>query len=455
MSEGSVSVVGEGAGSGRAIAGASVRRGLVPLAGRALLLASVPLAVLWIPVATVPGLGNVAAADVVLLGLWLVAGVELALRGARGVEGEPFVVLALAAVVGLLAGLGAEVAGHEGTFVLETLLLMKRFGFAAVLPLAAALFRSRAAGRATRVLTVLCMAAMVLFTLRPELQAYLPRPTTWDPTAMDDRPTGLLTNPNDLAYASVALAVLHAAFLPRPSGPLNRALLAATLAGAAVCVVSSGSRSGLIGSAGALAFLTLASGVRWRSKVVLLAVSGVVIAAGLSTSPLFHERIERFYRQRLGDENVSSRLEAQAIAVQASVAHPLGVGYQNFLPATANLRRRYAFTTSDSVYVDTLLAAGFLGLAALLGLLAAVWRHASRRDDARRNPAGRARRLPPLRHRRGRPNLGVPRAALLLDPGGGGARPRRVLRSTAPPWRPAVPASPSSTSSPRWAECSR
>ena len=369
----------------RASARAPARRGLVPAAGRALLLASVPLAVVWIPVASLPGLGNVAAADVVLLGLWAATALELALRGAREVEAEPFVVLACASAVGLLAGLGAEIAGHEGTFVLEALLLMKRFGFAAILPLAAALFRSRGVARATRVVTVLCMAAMVLFTLRPELQAHLPRPTTFDPTAMDDRPTGLLTNPNDLAYASVALAVLHAAFLPRRAPLLERAVLAATLAGAAICVVSSGSRSGLIGSAGALAFLTLASGFRRRSKVILLAVSGVVIAAGLSSSPLFHERIERFYRQRLGDENVSSRLEAQWIAVQASAGHPLGVGYQNFLSATSNLRKSYAFTTSDSVYVDTLLGAGIPGLLALLALLAATWRHASRRhDEARR-----------------------------------------------------------------------
>ena len=386
MTEVSGGVVTMGGEQGeRASARALARQGLVPAVGRALLLASVPLAVVWIPVASLPGLGNVAAADVVLLGLWAAALLELALRGAREVEPEPFVVLACASAVGLLAGLGAEIAGHEGTFVLEALLLMKRFGFAAILPLAAALFRSRGVARATRVLTVLCMAAMVLFTLRPELQAHLPRPTTFDPTAMDDRPTGLLTNPNDLAYASVALAVLHAAFLPRRAPLLERAVLAATLAGAAICVVSSGSRSGLIGSAGALAFLTLASGFRRRSKVILLAVSGVVIAAGLSSSPLFHERIERFYRQRLGDENVSSRLEAQWIAVQASAGHPLGVGYQNFLSATSNLRKSYAFTTSDSVYVDTLLGAGIPGLLALLALLAATWRHASRRhDEARR-----------------------------------------------------------------------
>jgi len=386
MTEVSGGVVTMGGEQGeRASARALARQGLVPAVGRALLLASVPLAVVWVPVASLPGLGNVAAADVVLLGLWAAAALELALRGVREVEPEPFVVLACAGAVGLLAGLGAEIAGHEGTFVLEALLLMKRFGFAAILPLAAALFRSRGVARATRVVTVLCMAAMVLFTLRPELQAHLPRPTTFDPTAMDDRPTGLLTNPNDLAYASVALAVLHAAFLPRRAPLLERAVLAATLADAAICVVSSGSRSGLIGSAGALAFLTLASGFRRRSKVVLLAVSGVVIAAGLSSSPLFHERIERFYRQRLGDENVSSRLEAQWIAVQASAGHPLGVGYQNFLSATANLRKSYAFTTSDSVYVDTLLGAGIPGLVARLALLAATWRHASRRpDDARR-----------------------------------------------------------------------
>ncbi len=385
MSERQAVAAHEAAG-GRAITSplAAPRRGLVPLAGRVLLLASVPLAVVWVPVASVPGLGNVAAADVVLLGLWVAVALELTLRGARDVEAGPFGIVALAGALAVLAGIGAEVSLHERTFTLEALLLMKRFGFAAILPLAAALFRTTGISRASHAVTVSCMAAMVLFTLRPELQVYLPRPAAWDPAAMDDRPTGLLTNANDLAYASVALAVLHAAFSPPRAGLASRVALAATLAGAAICVVSSGSRSGLIGSAGALAYLSVSSGVRLRSKVLLLGVSTLVVAVGLSSSPIFHERIERFYRQRLGDENVSSRLEAQWIAIHASLANPLGVGYQNFLSATSNIREQYAFTTSDSVYVDTLLGAGFLGLAALLALLAATWREASRRADAGR-----------------------------------------------------------------------
>jgi Mg2+-importing ATPase len=66
MSDASLILVG--AGGRPAVRAPAWRRGLVPLAGRALLLSSVPLSVVWIPVAAVPGLGNVAAADVVLLG---------------------------------------------------------------------------------------------------------------------------------------------------------------------------------------------------------------------------------------------------------------------------------------------------------------------------------------------------------------------------------------------------
>jgi O-antigen ligase len=363
----------------------AARRGPLPLAGRGLLLLSIPLSIVWIPVANVPGLGNVALADVVLLALWGAVGCELTLRGARGVRRSPLVIVAVAAAIGLLAGLGAEIEGFDRTWILEALHLMKRFGFAAILPLAAALFRAPGVSRATRVLTLLCMGAMVLFVARPELQAHLPRPAAWDPADMDDRPTGLLTNANDLAYASVGLAVLHAAFLPRGARLAGRAALAATLAGGAYCVLSSGSRSGLIGSALAVAFVVGVSRIRRRTKVLLLGVSAAAILGGLSASAIFHERMERFYRERLADENVSSRLEAQWIAVQAALARPLGVGYQNFLPATSSIRERYAFTTSDSVYTDTLLGAGFLGLAALVGVLALAWHQASAPgDDGRR-----------------------------------------------------------------------
>lgn len=361
------------------------RRGLLPLAGRGLLLLSIPLSVVWIPVASLPGLGNATLGDVVLLSLWGAVACELTLRGARGVPRAPLLLVAVTAAIGLFAGLGAEISGFERTWILEALQLMKRFGFAAILPLAAALFRARGLSRATRAVTLLCTGAMVLFVVRPELQAHLPRPAAWDPTAMDDRPTGLLTNANDLAYAAVGLAVLHAALLPRRPGLLARLALAATLAGGAWCVLSSGSRSGLIGSVMGLGFVILVSRIRWRAKALLVAVAVAAVLGGLSASAIFRERMERIYRERLEDENVSSRLEAQWIAIQASLARPLGVGYLNFLPATSSIRERYAFTTSDSVYTDTLLGAGFLGLGALLGVLALAWHQASaRRDTGRR-----------------------------------------------------------------------
>jgi O-antigen ligase len=370
--------------------GAVARRGLLPVVGRGLLLLSVPLSVVWIPVAYAPGLGNVTLSDVVLMSLWAAVAAELTVRGAAGVGRSPLVLLVAAASIGVLAGLGAVIGDFDKTWAIEAAFNMKRFGIPAILPLAAALFRARGLSRATRVLSLLAMAAMVLFVARPELQAHLPRPATWNPAEMDDRPTGLLTNANDLAYASVGLAVLHAAFFPRRAGLLARAALAATLAGAGYCVLSSGSRSGLIGSLLAVAFVILVSRIGWRTKALLVAVSVAAVMGGLSASAVFRDRIERFYRERLADENVSSRLEAQWIAVQASMERPLGVGYQNFLAATSNIRESYAFTTSDSVYTDTLLGAGYLGLAALLATFGLAWHLATGRggDGKRIRQAG-------------------------------------------------------------------
>jgi O-antigen ligase len=71
------------------------------------------------------------------------------------------------------------------------------------------------------------------------------------------------------------------------------------------------------------------------------------------------------------EDNVEYRLRAQAIGVDAALAHPFGVGFDGMRRATAGARLRV--TTTDSVYVDTLLAAGFLGLFAYLVLIWLAW----------------------------------------------------------------------------------
>jgi O-antigen ligase len=257
---------------------------------------------------------------------------------------------------------------------------MKRFGLASILPLAAGLFRSRATNAWTRVLAAAAIAALVAFTLFPDLQLVLPRKEDWDPEAFarEGRAIGLVANPNDFAYQSVGLAILHAALLPRRPRILDRVLLGAVLAGSAFCLVSSGSRSAVLGAAGAVSYILLSSGTKGAAKLALIATVLGVVSLGLSQSTVFEERLGSAYRKGLREENVNSRLDAQWIAMRTSLAYPLGVGFSEFEAATERAGTYLTLPTTDSVYFDTLLGAGFLGLCCLLGLFWTAWRHVGR-----------------------------------------------------------------------------
>jgi O-antigen ligase len=363
--------------------------GPVAFAGRVLLLAVVPLSVLWIPVGRVAGLGNVTASDAALVALWGLVAVALVLGGGGRLPVGPPLLVVLAVAMAVLAGLGSELSA-EGRGVVEFLLLMKRFGLAAILPMAAVLFRSRRMGGWTRVLAAAAVALLTACTLRPELVERLPRPEEWDPTIFAGRATGSVTNPNDLSYAAVALAVLHSALLPSRPRLLDRLLLACVLVGATFCVVSSGSRSGVVGAVGAIVFVVVASGIRLKAKLAVGAAAVIAMWVGLTQSAVFVDRLSRAYREGLGEENVYSRLDAQWLAFQTSLSNPFGVGYTGFARATAAQRTYFVLGTSDSVYFDTLLGAGFVGLLCLLGLLLTAWRQIQGAADG---PGARARVL--------------------------------------------------------------
>jgi O-antigen ligase len=363
----------------RAAAPARAPNATLALVGRALLVAIAPLSLVWIPMAGVPGLGNVAVVDAVLIALWAATAADLLMRGAGELELGPPILVVLATAIAALAGIGAELS-RTGRGVVEFLLFMKRFGLAAILPLAAARFRSPAVAAWTRAVVALTAAALAVSTFSPAVRDLVPRPAEWDPTAMGDRATGLLTNPNDLAYAAIALALLHAALLPR-RGWLARLGFALTLASSAVCVAAAGSRSATMGALAAVAFLLLSSAVRLQAKIVIVLV-GVALAFGLSASEVFTARLGQFFDRGVEEENVSSRLEAQMVAARASFERPFGVGFGAFPGAISRSMTAYAFTTTDSVYFDTLLGAGFLGLAALLALFVVAWRRAGRARGA-------------------------------------------------------------------------
>ncbi len=372
-------------------------QGALAALGRVLLLAAVPLSLVWIPVGRLPGMGNVAASDVALVGLWVLVAVALLLRGSMPLDLAAALMPALAVLIAILAGLGSEITLPQGKGLLEALSFMKRFGLAAIIPLGAVLFRSPRMEGWTRWVALLTLAVLATFTLYPGLQERLPRPEDFDAEAMADRATGSVTNPNDLAYASVSLFILHAALWPRHARAWSWALLAVALTAAGICLVSSGSRSGVIGAGAALVYVMLSSRIGVRGKVALLAATASVVAAGWTRSAVFEERLGRAAREGLYEINVYSRLDAQWLAVRTAAAHPAGVGYTSFGEATANERTYFVLGTSDSVYVDTLLGAGFLGLLALLWLFWLAWRQTARGEgvegSARRWGEGEARAI--------------------------------------------------------------
>ena len=357
----------------------AARRGLLALVARlggALVVAVVPVSVLWLPIGHVPGAGNVTAADASLIALWALVGLTLAVRGLADLGARPLLIAILATGVGVLTGIGAAIYGGAGLF--EFSLLMKRFGLASILPVAAILFRSRSTAGWIRLASALAAIALAVFTLFPELQSHLPRPDAWDDLfAAEGRAVGPLTNPNDLAYAAIALAILHGALLPRRPRLADRALLVAVLAAGATCAVTSGSRSGVLGLAAGVAYMLASSRVTLATRAAVLATTVAVFLGGIAYSAVFESRLAHAYQKGLQEENVYTRLEAQALAARTALVYPLGVGYTDFARVTARTGD-VSFTTADSVYLDTLLGAGFLGLAGLLALLHVAWRHVGR-----------------------------------------------------------------------------
>ncbi len=350
-----------------------VRGGPVPFLARLLLLAVIPCSVVWFPVALTPA-GTIAGSDAILIALWALTAVDVVVAGTRRVDLYAPAIVLLAIGIAVLAAMGAEIARARAEGAFEFMLFMKRFGLAAIIPLCAARFGSPAMGAWTRLVTLALVALLVVFTLRPDLAELLPRPEEWERGAAE-RATGLGTNPNDLAYAAIALAILHCAFLPRHSAPLARIALLAVLAGAALCVIASGSRSGLAGAVAAIGYLVVSRTIRARSKAFAIGWGVAAVLIGLSSSAVFRERMERVYQRGAQEENVAGRVYSQWSAVRASARYPLGVGFRNISWATRRTGAMYEIRTTDSVYLDTLVGAGYLGLVALLALLRSAWRH--------------------------------------------------------------------------------
>ncbi|BDG02304.1 O-antigen ligase family protein [Anaeromyxobacter oryzae] len=360
-------------------------------AAHALVLVLVPASLIWWPIGVIPGLGTITISDAILITLWALT--ALGVGAARHLGWRARTAIGIALLPLAVGGLGALAAwlssGSPGDAALELSLHLKKYGLAAVLPLALVVFPVRRLAAAVRVVIVCTLLASSLAVIFPELADRLPlaaRIQEDDPEFEEGRSVGLGSNPNDFAYTSMGLAVLDLALARRRRGALAWAGDAIVLASAGFNVVASASRSGMLAAAAATAYLL----VRWRgAPVARIAIAGmlaVAVVLGLRYDDAFAERTVRFFRQGAGEANLAGRLAAQRSALATAVEHPLGVGSRHTIPAMTPHLAGYGnyLGTTDSLYMDTLLASGFLGLVALLLLLRRGWLLISRCDDGRR-----------------------------------------------------------------------
>ena len=359
------------------------------------LIAVVPLAaVIWVPVATMPGLGNVTALDVILLSLWPLALLGLrAWRGSAEASSRALRIALLALLPGLFAGLGvltfsglgsAYVPDASTNAVGEVLLNVKRFGAAAILPLAMLVYGSPRLRRACVASLLLASVAMTLFALHPALRAALPvQAVVAEGFGAGNRQSGLVANPNDYAYISIlALAMLAALAAGRDvRRPIRYALGLAGAVGTCGALALSGSRSGLVGLLAVVAYLLVRGRLSVPRKGLVALAVVVLLVAGLGGSAVFRERLARLYDQGTAEPSLAGRLADQQVLLTVWLDNPLGVGYQNFVPVSRRFSGAQPFVDvegADSIYVDTLAASGPLGLLALLALLWSGWRYLGR-----------------------------------------------------------------------------
>jgi O-antigen ligase len=355
-------------------------------------LLAVPSSLFWLPIFRFQELGNVVLGDAV--GMLLIATTLGTFIFARRTpqDRQLFWIFGYAVLIGIAAEVGASTFREsDSLFIQEFSVHMKRFGLAAILPLAMRYSQQQLLLRAGAFVLLGCDLGMTITSMFPDVREMLPIAETFDEAAMLGRATGIVSNPNDLAYISILCAVSVAlattAFRNRA---VAYALLTLTALASLINLVLSASRSGLLGLAAGFLYFVFRSRTSLLRRTLLLKVLIGVLVAGWIYNELFQERLFAVYVERQNESNFSARLEAQSIAIQAALRHPLGVGFSNFTKATADLIGSASFsylTGSDSIYCDTLLAAGLAGLACLIICFLRCWRLGDRLGPSRGNVA--------------------------------------------------------------------
>lgn len=323
------------------------------------------------------------------MGIWVLTLPYYAILKRKDVASDrAFVILVLAMLLGVLTALGALAFGGVIGPGIELSIYLKRFGLAAVLPLAISCFGSARLYRWIPIMLFLCILTMTVFSIFPEFRVGLMVVSLEIGSAANgNRAMGLISNPNDSAYVVICAVVVVIAmiFAGKRRAFWHYMLMVSATVACLITVVLSASRSAVLGILLGLFYYLLASCLPISKRALIACVFCLGGYVGIAYSSEFQQRMESALVIHLGEENVESRLQAQYVTLLSAIENPLGVGFSNFPEATAHLSHGMPFSAvegSDSVYFDTLLASGFLGLATLLLLFFKCWKY--QRSPSRR-----------------------------------------------------------------------
>lgn len=349
-----------------------------------LILAAVPASVFWFPLVELDEIGRITVSDFVLACLWIVSIACLPVPRYRSWHQKVGLrIIAFTVVIGILATVGALISPYGRDALFQFSFHMKRFGLASILPLALALFGTPRLFRRLRYVLLVVLLAMAAFSVFPAWRQRLPIVEDVPPMSTPVRAIGMISNPNDMGYLAVGIFALFVALFAAFPVARSRRISIVTLGSAAamVCIVMSGSRSAVLGLLVGTAYYLFKTPRGVIHKVSILLLLSLVAFVGMQSSDVFRERVSAAYSQRLQERNIDGRLQAQWIAIRATIENPFGIGFTNFGDATTRLSIGSSFTSvegSDSIYIDTLLGAGVLGLVTLLMLFRTCWKFIQR-----------------------------------------------------------------------------
>ena len=350
-----------------------------PLSGWLMILV-LPFVVLWVPLVRSPGFGTLTALDTVL---WLLYGLTLLNLASQirtsGLQDRALRLVIWALLPALFECLGALVYNSESSLLYPALQHLKRFGAAAIIPLAMLTVPRRFIPR-IRIAAVVALLIMVFIPLTP-LVDLLPVNDSrgGSDVAMESRSTGSLSNPNDFAYVALLTTLIGLSHAAGASGTeFKRRAWAFCAVGAGLAgLVTSASRAGMVASVVAVIYVLTQTSLSHAKRLLAVTVVISTMLIGWQASAIYQGRMAQALDGEVTDASFLARIDAQVVAVRTWINHPLGVGFANMPTATAEYSRSQYFDQvggSDSIYIDYLAAAGIFGLLSIIMCFSQCWR---------------------------------------------------------------------------------